>query len=120
MHVYLDPADPPEEVMIQFNSGDWKHRALWGEDKGTRDGRPLAGVASDRVRRLNVFSGVGAAEVARLARVGADVECAAGIHRDDGRASAVLNVEEPVVLDADDTVAGGVLVVTEADTLRSE
>ena len=32
VHVYLDPADPPEEVMIQFNSGDWKHRALWGED----------------------------------------------------------------------------------------
>ncbi len=32
VHVYLDPADPPEEVMIQFHSDDWKHRALWGDD----------------------------------------------------------------------------------------
>jgi hypothetical protein len=32
VHVYLDPADPPEEVMIQFHSDQWKHRALWGED----------------------------------------------------------------------------------------
>ncbi|MCB1096708.1 MAG: PSD1 domain-containing protein [Verrucomicrobiae bacterium] len=32
LHVYLDPADPPEEVMIQFNTGEWRHRALWGAD----------------------------------------------------------------------------------------
>ena len=32
VHVYLDPADSPEEVMIQFHSSDWKHRAVWGED----------------------------------------------------------------------------------------
>ncbi|MFT5412119.1 MAG: hypothetical protein ACI9NC_004857, partial [Verrucomicrobiales bacterium] len=32
LHVYLDPADPPEEVMIQFNSGGWKHRGVWGAD----------------------------------------------------------------------------------------
>jgi hypothetical protein len=32
VHVYLDPADPPEEVMIQFHSDEWKHRAVWGED----------------------------------------------------------------------------------------
>ena len=32
VHVWLDQADPPEEVMIQFHSSDWKHRALWGED----------------------------------------------------------------------------------------
>jgi hypothetical protein len=31
--VYVDPADPPEEVMIQFFSGGtWKHRAVWGQD----------------------------------------------------------------------------------------
>ncbi|HEX2747417.1 MAG TPA: DUF1549 domain-containing protein, partial [Verrucomicrobiales bacterium] len=30
--VYPDPADLPKEVMIQFNSSDWKHRAVWGED----------------------------------------------------------------------------------------
>jgi hypothetical protein len=32
VHVYLDPADPPDEVMIQFHTGQWKHRAVWGAD----------------------------------------------------------------------------------------
>lgn len=32
LNVYLDPADPPEEVMIQFHTGDWRHRAIWGAD----------------------------------------------------------------------------------------
>lgn len=32
LHVYLDPASLPKEVMIQFHTGQWKHRALWGED----------------------------------------------------------------------------------------
>ncbi|HEY1380980.1 MAG TPA: DUF1549 domain-containing protein, partial [Gemmataceae bacterium] len=31
-YVYLDPADPPKEVMLQWNSGDWNHRAYWGEN----------------------------------------------------------------------------------------
>jgi mono/diheme cytochrome c family protein len=30
-HVWLDPAAPPKSVMIQFNTGEWKHRAVWGE-----------------------------------------------------------------------------------------
>ncbi len=30
-HVWLDPAKPPKSVMIQFNTGEWKHRAVWGE-----------------------------------------------------------------------------------------
>jgi hypothetical protein len=35
--VYLDPIDPPREVMIQWNDGTmddggWPHRAYWGED----------------------------------------------------------------------------------------
>ncbi len=34
--VYLDPANPPKEVMIQFNSAGaqagWKHRAYWGKN----------------------------------------------------------------------------------------
>jgi hypothetical protein len=48
VHVYLDPADPPEEVMVQFHSDGWKHRAVWGEDliefgaKGTTE-RHVAG-----------------------------------------------------------------------------
>ncbi|MGH7200710.1 MAG: DUF1549 and DUF1553 domain-containing protein, partial [Planctomycetaceae bacterium] len=31
-YVYLDPADPPQEIMLQFNDGTWNHRAYWGED----------------------------------------------------------------------------------------
>jgi hypothetical protein len=29
-HVYLDPKDPPKEVMLQFHDGTWEHRAYWG------------------------------------------------------------------------------------------
>ena len=32
VHVFLDPADPPREVMIQFHTGAWSHRAVWGQD----------------------------------------------------------------------------------------
>lgn len=32
LSIYLDPADPPEEVMLQFNTGAWSHRAFWGDD----------------------------------------------------------------------------------------
>ncbi|MGB0582726.1 MAG: PSD1 and planctomycete cytochrome C domain-containing protein [Limisphaerales bacterium] len=31
-HVYIDPKDPVEEIMIQFNTGSWKHRAIFGEN----------------------------------------------------------------------------------------
>lgn len=30
--VYLDPNDPPTEVMLQFNDGNWEHRVFWGKD----------------------------------------------------------------------------------------
>jgi RHS repeat-associated protein len=29
-HVYLDPANTPSEVMLQWNDGVWEHRAYWG------------------------------------------------------------------------------------------
>jgi len=32
-YVYLDPANPPKEIMLQFNDGSWEHRAVWGENK---------------------------------------------------------------------------------------
>ena len=32
LHVYLDSVDPAGEVMIQFNTGGWNHRAYWGKD----------------------------------------------------------------------------------------
>lgn len=36
-HVYIDPRDPPKQIMIQWNDGrgddgGWSHRAYWGED----------------------------------------------------------------------------------------
>ena len=42
-HVYLDPKNPPREVMLQWHTaGGWSHRAYWGEnviDWG-KDGTP--------------------------------------------------------------------------------
>jgi mono/diheme cytochrome c family protein len=32
-YVYLDPARPPKEIMLQWNIGAWRHRAYWGEDR---------------------------------------------------------------------------------------
>jgi hypothetical protein len=29
-YVYLDPANVPSEVMLQWNDGNWEHRAYWG------------------------------------------------------------------------------------------
>jgi hypothetical protein len=31
-YVYLDPKNPPQEIMLQFNDGTWEHRAIWGQD----------------------------------------------------------------------------------------
>jgi hypothetical protein len=31
-YVYLDPASPPREVMLQWHTDTWKHRAYWGEN----------------------------------------------------------------------------------------
>jgi hypothetical protein len=33
--VYLDPANPPSEVMLQWNDGTWAHRAYWGANNIT-------------------------------------------------------------------------------------
>ena len=30
-YVFLDPIDPPKQVMLQFNDGTWEHRAYWGK-----------------------------------------------------------------------------------------
>ncbi len=31
--VFIDPTEPPKAVMIQFKTNDWRHRAMWGDDK---------------------------------------------------------------------------------------
>ena len=32
MNVFLDPNDPPEEIMVQFLTNSWNQRAIWGAD----------------------------------------------------------------------------------------
>ncbi|MBI3839405.1 MAG: PSD1 domain-containing protein [Planctomycetia bacterium] len=32
-HVYLDPNNLPDQIMVQFNDGTWEHRAYWGASK---------------------------------------------------------------------------------------
>ena len=34
-YVYLDPANPPTEVMLAWSSGTWEHRAYWGANSIT-------------------------------------------------------------------------------------
>ena len=31
-YVYLDPGNPPKEIMLQWNDGSWSHRAYWGNN----------------------------------------------------------------------------------------
>ncbi len=45
-YVYLDPLNPPSEVMLQWNDGSWEHRAFWGQDIITSWG--VAGTNSRR------------------------------------------------------------------------
>ena len=33
VNVYLDAANMPEEIMLNWNDGTWEHRAFWGADK---------------------------------------------------------------------------------------
>ena len=33
LSVFIDPAEAPRAVMIQFHRGGWEHRALWGDDQ---------------------------------------------------------------------------------------
>jgi len=30
-YVYIDPINPPSEIMLQWNDGNWEHRAYWGQ-----------------------------------------------------------------------------------------
>ena len=32
-YIWIDPESPPETVMLQWNDGNWDHRAFWGDDK---------------------------------------------------------------------------------------
>jgi mono/diheme cytochrome c family protein len=32
-HVFLDSADLPKAIMLQYRTGEWKHRAVWGDEE---------------------------------------------------------------------------------------
>ena len=32
-HVFLDPVNPPTQVMLQWHDGTWEHRAYWGQSQ---------------------------------------------------------------------------------------
>ena len=64
-HVYLDPANLPRTVMLQWNDGTWEHRAYWGEDligwgvNGTASRRPVGALpAAGGWVRLEVPAGL--------------------------------------------------------------
>lgn len=35
-HAYLDPSNPPSEIMLQWYDGSWEHRAYWGANNIAR------------------------------------------------------------------------------------
>jgi mono/diheme cytochrome c family protein len=37
-HVWLDPANPPKAVMLQFHGKGWDHRAIWGDPEAIQWG----------------------------------------------------------------------------------
>ena len=37
-HVFIDPANPPRMIMLQFNREGWEHRAVWGDIDATEWG----------------------------------------------------------------------------------
>src|SRR5204863_161368 len=55
-YVYLDPANPPTEVMLQWNDGSVWHNAYWGTDNITTVSRTFVGSlpASGQWVRLEV------------------------------------------------------------------
>ena len=46
--VYLDAKNPPKAIMLQFNDGNWEHRAVWGGDDITFGRKPKSYAAYQR------------------------------------------------------------------------
>jgi hypothetical protein len=40
VYLFIDPADPPRAVMVQFRTDDWRHRAVWGDYEAIPWGQP--------------------------------------------------------------------------------
>jgi hypothetical protein len=39
-HAYLDPANPPKAIMVQYHAGAWNRRAIWGDYETIPYGAP--------------------------------------------------------------------------------
>jgi mono/diheme cytochrome c family protein len=50
--VYLDPKNPPQAIMLQFNDGSWDHRAVWGSDQIEFGRRPKDWAGYQRLGKL--------------------------------------------------------------------
>ena len=48
VNCFLDPKDPPKQIMVQFHVGGWKNRATWGEQGKIGFGKP----GTDENRRI--------------------------------------------------------------------
>src|SRR5207247_7842508 len=60
-YVYVDPANPPTELMLQWTDGSWEHRAYWGANyinygaSGSNARRPMGALpAAGQWVRLDV------------------------------------------------------------------
>lgn len=40
VYCFLDPKDPPEQIMVQFHTGGWNNRATWGKQGKIGFGKP--------------------------------------------------------------------------------
>jgi hypothetical protein len=52
-YVYLDPANPPSELMLQWVDGSWEHRAYWGANNITYG---VNGTVNRAIRRTSAQS----------------------------------------------------------------
>ncbi|KAA5547023.1 DUF1553 domain-containing protein [Roseiconus nitratireducens] len=50
--VHLDPDQPPQAVMLQFNDGNWNHRMVWGGDEIPYGRKPESDAAYRRAGAL--------------------------------------------------------------------
>lgn len=68
-YVWIDPENPPREIMLNWNDGDWEHRAYWGQSlikygkEGSAGQRPMGPIPkTGRWIRLEVPASVVALE----------------------------------------------------------
>jgi Protein of unknown function (DUF1553)/Protein of unknown function (DUF1549)/Planctomycete cytochrome C len=71
-YVYLDPANPPKSVMLQFNDGQWEHRGNWGDANAI----PFGALNTPAKRQMGELPKAG--EWVRLEVSAADVGLKAG------------------------------------------